>query len=310
MKSLSVFLKGIFMGISDLVPGVSGGTIALIFGVYEEFIFSLSKLSIASLKLLKNKGVKVFWIEINGSFLLKLFSGILTGISLFTYLIDWLINNYPIPLWAFFIGVLLSSTIFIYKKIKNPKISLMRNLVLGILISYLISQLTPNSETESFNGLYLFISSLIAICAMILPGISGAYILLLFGTYSQVISTIKGLLNVFIEQNYINLNILLYKACIIGFGIILGLVFFSKVIKWLLIKYYDLTLVFMIGLMIGGINKIWPWQENDKNILPFDYSEENFILPSLIFFILGILFIFVIQLFEKQKFNVKKENRQ
>lgn len=298
------------MGVSDLVPGVSGGTIALIFGIYEEFIFSLSKLSISSLKILKNKGVKVFWIEINGDFLLKLFSGILTGIFSFTYLIDWLINNYPIPLWSFFIGVLLSSTIIIYKNIKIPKVNLLMNLVLGILISYLISQISPNSETESFNGPYLFISSLIAICAMILPGVSGAYILLLFGTYSEVISIIKGFLNIFIKQDQIDLNILLYKASIIGFGMISGILIFSKVFKWLLIKYYDSTLVFMIGLMLGGINKIWPWKENGKNILPFDYSEKNFILPSLIFFILGILFIFGVQLLEKQKFNVKKEKHQ
>ena len=109
MKSLSIIFKGLIMGVSDLVPGISGGTIAFILGIYEEFIFSLSKLSISSIKKLKNEGFFVFWNQINGSFLLKLFSGILIGLSLFTYLIDWLINNYKIPLWAFFLGVLIFS---------------------------------------------------------------------------------------------------------------------------------------------------------------------------------------------------------
>jgi len=297
------------MGIADLVPGVSGGTIAFILGIYDEFIFSLSKLSFSSLKKLKNEGLTVFWIEINGNFLLKLFSGILIGVSLFTYLIDWLIINYPIPLWAFFIGILLSSTGFIFRKIKIPNIKLLLYLFLGILISFAITQINLNSETKSISGLYLFLSSLISISAMILPGISGAYILILFGTYSEVISTIKGILNIFFQQDYTNLNGILYNAGIIGFGIMLGILIFSKIFNWLLVKFYDKTLVFLIGLMLGGLNKIWPWKENSENVLPFNYSGEKNILLSLIFFILGTLFIFGVQFIEKQKNNDKKENK-
>jgi len=308
MKSLNLILKGVFMGIADLVPGVSGGTIAFILGIYNELIFSLSKLSFSSLKKLKNEGLTVFWIEINGNFLVKLFSGILIGVSLFTYLIDWLINNYPIPLWAFFIGILLSSTVFMYKKIKIPNIKLLLYLFLGILISFAITQISPTSENKSISELYLFLSSFIAISAMILPGISGAYILILFGTYSEVISIIKGGLNIFLQQDYTNLNSVLYKVCIIGFGIMSGILIFSKLFKWLLIKFYDKTLVFLIGLMLGGLNKIWPWQENSENVLPFNYSGEKYIIVSFIFFILGTLFIFSVQFIEKQKYNDKKEN--
>ena len=296
------------MGIADLVPGVSGGTIAFILGIYNELIFSLSKLSFSSLKKLKNEGLTVFWIEINGNFLVKLFSGILIGVSLFTYLIDWLINNYPIPLWAFFIGILLSSTVFMYKKIKIPNIKLLLYLFLGILISFAITQISPTSENKSISELYLFLSSFIAISAMILPGISGAYILILFGTYSEVISIIKGGLNIFLQQDYTNLNSVLYKVCIIGFGIMSGILIFSKLFKWLLIKFYDKTLVFLIGLMLRGLNKIWPWQENSENVLPFNYSGEKYIIVSFIFFILGTLFIFSVQFIEKQKYNDKKEN--
>ncbi|MDG2372479.1 MAG: DUF368 domain-containing protein [Flavobacteriaceae bacterium] len=309
MKSITLILKGVFMGIADLVPGVSGGTIALILGIYDEFIFSLSKLSFSSLKKLKNEGITVFWSEINGNFLLKLFSGILIGVSFFTYLIDWLINNYPIPLWAFFIGILLSSTGFIYKKIKLPNVKLLLYLFLGILISFVITQINPSSENKSISGLYLFFSSLIAISAMILPGISGAYILILFGTYSEVISTIKGGINIILQQDYTNVYSVLFKTSIIGFGIICGILIFSKFFKWLLIKFYDKTLVFLIGLMLGGLNKIWPWQENGENLLPFNYSGEKYLLASLIFFILGTLFVFGVQFIEKRKYNDKKENK-
>jgi putative membrane protein len=284
-----------------LVPGVSGGTIALIFGIYDEFIFSLSKLSFSSLLLIKNKGFKAFWIEINGLFLSKLFSGIIIGVSLFTFLIDWLIKDYPILLWAFFNGILLSSTIIIYKKIKKPTIKLLLFFFFGLIISFCIVQLNPDSELNSSNKFYLFISSLIASSAMILPGISGAYMLILFGTYSEVISTIKSMLNIIILQDLTNLDIIVYKFLIIVLGIISGILIFSKVFKFLLSKYYDKTLVFMVGLMLGSISKIWPWKEGVENVLPIKFSGENQIQASFIFFILGILFIFIIQFLEKQK---------
>ena len=309
MKSLSLIFKGIFMGIADIVPGVSGGTIAFILGIYDEFIFSLSKISVSSLIKLKNQGFLVFWNEINGAFLLKLFSGILTGVSTFTYLIDWLINNRPIPLWAFFIGLLLSSSLFIFKKIVNPNINLLLFFIFGILISFTITQINPNSENDSISGPYLFLSSLIAISAMILPGISGAYILILFGTYSEVISTIKGFLIILLKQDFNNLKIILYKISIIGFGIISGILIFSKFFKWLIVKYHDKTLVFMIGLMLGGISKIWPWQQNEESVLPHNYSGEKEILLSLFFFILGILLILGIQFIETKKYNNVKKNQ-
>tara|TARA_B110000444_G_C18849036_1_gene604128 strand:+ start:1475 stop:2401 length:927 start_codon:yes stop_codon:yes gene_type:complete len=308
MKSISLILKGVFMGIADLVPGVSGGTIALVFGIYDEFIFSLSKISISSLFILKNNGIKAFWKEINGIFLLKLFSGIITGVSLFTFLIDWLIKNHSIPLWAFFSGIILSSVIFIYKNVKKPKVNLLLYFVLGLLFSFIINQLSPSLKSDSLNGLYLFFSCLIAISAMILPGISGAYMLILFGTYSEVISTIKSLLNIFIKQDFTNINLILYKTTIIGCGIISGLLIFSKLFKWLLVKHYDVTLVFMIGLMLGSIHKIWPWKEGGENILPQNYPDENHLILSIFSFIFGILFINTIQFFEKKNINDKQKN--
>lgn len=303
MKSLSIIFKGLIMGISDLVPGISGGTIAFILGIYEEFIFSLSKLSISSIKKLKNEGFFVFWNQINGSFLLKLFSGILIGLSLFTYLIDWLINNYKIPLWAFFLGVLISSVFIILKKIKRKKPFHLLLFIIGVLISFSISQITPSAQSGSINAPYLFFSSFIAISAMMLPGISGAYILILFGTYSEVISVYKGLLSILVLQEYPDLNIILYKSFVIFSGIISGILIFSKFIKWLLLKYYDNTLVILIGLILGGLSKIWPWQENGEIVWPYDFSGENYLIISIILFIVGITLILGIDICNKTKSN-------
>ena len=303
MKSLSIIFKGLIMGVSDLVPGISGGTIAFILGIYEEFIFSLSKLSISSIKKLKNEGFFVFWNQINGSFLLKLFSGILIGLSLFTYLIDWLINNYKIPLWAFFLGVLISSVFIILKKIKRKKPFHLLLFIIGVLISFSISQITPSAQSGSINAPYLFFSSFIAISAMMLPGISGAYILILFGTYSEVISVFKGLLSILVLQEYPDLNIILYKSFIIFSGIISGILIFSKFIKLLLLKYYDNTLVILIGLILGGLSKIWPWQENGEIVWPYDFSGENYLIISIILFIVGITLILGIDICNKTKSN-------
>ena len=303
MKSLSIIFKGLIMGVSDLVPGISGGTIAFILGIYEEFIFSLSKLSISSIKKLKNEGFFVFWNQINGSFLLKLFSGILIGLSLFTYLIDWLINNYKIPLWAFFLGVLISSVFIILKKIKRKKPFHLLLFIIGVLISFSISQITPSAQSGSINAPYLFFSSFIAISAMMLPGISGAYILILFGTYSEVISVFKGLLSILVLQEYPDLNIILYKSFVIFSGIISGILIFSKFIKWLLLKYYDNTLVILIGLILGGLSKIWPWQENGEIVWPYDFSGENYLIISIILFIVGITLILGIDISDKTKSN-------
>ena len=303
MKSLSIIFKGLIMGVSDLVPGISGGTIAFILGIYEEFIFSLSKLSISSIKKLKNEGFFVFWNQINGSFLLKLFSGILIGLSLFTYLIDWLINNYKIPLWAFFLGVLISSVFIILKKIKRKKPFHLLLFIIGVLISFSISQITPSAQSGSINAPYLFFSSFIAISAMMLPGISGAYILILFGTYSEVISVFKGLLSILVLQEYPDLNIILYKSFVIFSGIISGILIFSKFIKLLLLKYYDNTLVILIGLILGGLSKIWPWQENGEIVWPYDFSGENYLIISIILFIVGITLILGIDICDKTKSN-------
>ncbi|MBU79378.1 MAG: hypothetical protein CMD29_04550 [Flavobacteriales bacterium] len=308
MKSLNILIKGIFMGIADLVPGISGGTIALIFGVYNELITSLSKLSFKSVIKLKNNGLIPFWNYINGKFLFLLFSGIILGILFFTYLIDWLIMYYSIYLWAFFSGLVLSSTYMIYKRIKSPDYNLLIYFIFGIIISSILGQLNHNNSYFDYGYTYLFFSAFIAITAMILPGISGAYILILFGTYSEIISLIKNLILIMIEQDFSNAQSVFTELLIFGFGIISGLLIFSKFIKWLLSNYYDKTLTFMIGLMIGGIKKIWPWQENGEMVFPNNHIGDSNILTVIFYFILGGLFLLGLNFLEKNLTDEKEKN--
>lgn len=308
MKSLNILIKGVLMGIADLVPGVSGGTIALIFGVYNELITSLSKLSFKSIIKLKNNGLVSFWNYVNGKFLFLLFSGILLGILFFTYIIDWLIMYHSIYLWAFFSGLVLSSTYLIYKRIKSPDYNLLLSFIFGITISLIVSQLSDNNSYFDYGYLYLFFSAFIAITAMILPGISGAYILILFGTYSEIISLIKNLILIIIEQDFSNVESIFTELLIFGSGIISGLLIFSKLIKWLLSNYHDKTLIFMIGLMIGGIKEIWPWQENGEMVFPNNYVGDSNILTVIFYFIMGGLFLLGLNFLEKNLTDEKEKN--
>lgn len=296
------------MGIADLVPGVSGGTVALIFGVYNELITSLSKLSLKSIIKLKNDGLISFWNYVNGKFLFLLFSGILLGILFFAYIIDWLIMYYSIYLWAFFSGLVLSSTYLIYKRIKNPDYNLLVSFIFGITISLILGQLSVDNSYIDHGLIYLFFSAFIAIIAMILPGVSGAYILILFGTYSEVISLIKNFILIIIKQDFSNIQPVFTELLIFGSGIISGLLVFSKLIKWLLSNYYNKTLTFMIGLMIGGIKEIWPWQENGEIVFPNNYVGDSNILTVIFYFILGGIFLLGLNFLEKNLTYEKEKN--
>ena len=296
------------MGIADLVPGISGGTIALIFNIYEKLISSLSKLSIKSLAKFKENGLISFWGYINGKFLLLLFSGILIGVFFFTYVVDWLINNYITFLLSFFSGLILSSSYLIYKRIKKPNYNLTFFFILGIISSLSIVSFNYGLSLKFSSNTLLFISGFFAISAMILPGLSGAYILILFGTYSEVISLLKEVIKIVLSQNVINAKLIFLKLSFFALGIISGLLIFSKIVKWLLNNYYDKTIMFMIGLMIGGMSEIWPWQQNGQPVLPFNYIENsNFLLASF-FFTLGGSIIFGLNFLEKKLSDEKEKN--
>ncbi|MDN3702493.1 DUF368 domain-containing protein [Vibrio artabrorum] len=245
MNYLSTFFKGIAMGAADVVPGVSGGTIAFITGIYDTLLESIRRVNPSLLGLWKREGFKAAFKHINGAFLISLFAGIFTSIATLAKLISWLLVTHPIPLWSFFFGLILVSVFHVLKQVEKRDMIRFVFLLLGMAFAYSITVIKPlQMEPTSIN---LLIAGAIAICAMILPGISGSFILLLIGMYGPVLGAVKGF--------QIDVLALFLVGCVIG------LLTFSHVLSWLLRSFRDFTLVFLTGLMIGTLPKIWPWKE-------------------------------------------------
>lgn len=245
MNYLITFLKGVAMGAADVVPGVSGGTIAFITGIYDTLLESIRRINPSLVSIIKKDGFKAAFQHINGIFLVALFSGILFSIATLAKLISWLLERHPIPLWSFFFGLILVSVFHMLKQVQTKSISRLIFLLFGVGFAYAITVLHPlELEPSSLN---ILIVGAVAICAMILPGISGSFILLLLGMYAPILGAVKSL----------EINILLLFAL----GCICGLLSFSHLLSWLLNRFRDITLVFLTGLMIGTLPKIWPWKE-------------------------------------------------
>ncbi|WP_456421125.1 DUF368 domain-containing protein [Lutibacter sp.] len=290
-----VLLKGIAMGAADVVPGVSGGTIAFISGIYEELLASISSINIGTLKLLKTKGIKTAWNAINGNFLASLLTGIFISIITLAKLISWLLEHKPILVWSFFFGLVLASILYVGKQITKWNSVAIVSLLLGAGIAFYITTLQP-LISENSSPLFLFLAGALAICAMILPGISGAFILVLLGAYKPVLEAIHTR----------DFKLLI----IIAFGAIVGLLSFSKVLKWLFGHYKNYTLALLTGFILGSLNKIWPWKEtltwrinshgikvpfNQQSILPFSFEGDSQILPAIILVIIGFLTIILLE---------------
>ena len=240
-----LFIKGLAMGGADVVPGVSGGTIAFITGIYEELLDSINSVNLDSLKLLAAFKFKDFWKAINGNFLITLFSGILISLFSLAKLISYLIEFYPIQLWSFFLGLILISAILVLKKIRKWNVVVVFAVIAGSVIAYFITATAPS---ETGDGLItIFFSGMIAITAMILPGISGSYILLILGKYELMVNAIKDL----------RIMVLIVFAI----GCAAGLATFSRIISWILKKYHNFTVGLLAGFMVGSLNRIWPWKE-------------------------------------------------
>lgn len=288
----TTFLQGIIMGAFDIVPGVSGGTIAFILGIYERLINSIAAIHPRLFTLYKKQGLKSVWQTINGTFLLSLGTGILCSILSLAHVIHFLLNHYPQIISGFFLGLIAASAVVISKGLSWSKGSLCF-LFLGILGGIIISTLSPiQGDTDLY---YVFISGFIAICAMILPGISGSFILLLLGMYGYIIKSILAF----------NLLVILTFSS----GCLIGLLCFTKVLKWLFKHCENFVLCLLTGIMIGSLYKIWPWKrtieyainrhgENipvvEQNILPTSYQEIINKDPMTIWVVLLILVGFFI----------------
>ena len=256
-STLGIYLKGIAMGIADLVPGVSGGTIALITNIYEDLIISINQLNAKEIFTLFGANRKSSWHKINGPFLLPLFLGIATSILFLSSIISFFLENHALALWSFFFGLILASSILICKDLKQWSPSTIAGLIIGGLISFLISFLSPAEQTEALP--YLFVCGMLMIMAMILPGISGAFILVLLGAYETALETVE-LVRSFRIQGFLNL-------LAFGLGGIIGLKLFARWVGKLYVNYRDPLLATMSGFMFGSLYKVWPWKQyiNDEN---------------------------------------------
>ena len=264
-----LFLKGMAMGISDLIPGISGGTIALLLGIYKDFISSLKSINYKSFIYLVRLDFKKLNNQLNLCFLLPVFFGILSSIFIFSSLISFLLLDYKVLLFSFFFGLIFFSSVRLISSLKPTStldfFTVFVGLVIGLSFFFVSSLSTSNSIFS------IFLAGFIAISAMLLPGISGSYILLILGKYEFMLDSISSF-------NWINI-------LIFSFGAIAGILSFSKMIHYLLKNYYRSTIFFLSGLMMGALNKVWPWQLDNKIVLP----EGDILMPFIIFIISGII---------------------
>ena len=264
-----LFLKGMAMGISDLIPGISGGTIALLLGIYKDFISSLKSINYKSFIYLVRLDFKKLNNQLNLCFLLPVFFGILLSIFIFSSLISFLLLDYKVLLFSFFFGLIFFSSIRLISSLKPTSTLDFLTVFVGLVIGlsfFFVSSLSISNSIFS-----IFLAGFIAISAMLLPGISGSYILLILGKYEFMLDSI---------YSFYWINILIFSL-----GAITGILSFSKMIHYLLKNYYRSTIFFLSGLMMGALNKVWPWQLDNKIVL----TEEDILMPFIIFILSGII---------------------
>lgn len=310
-----VSLKGIAMGAADVVPGVSGGTIAFISGIYEELIESIHKLDFGFFKTWKKEGFLPAWHHYNLSFLLALVLGVLISILSLSKLITYLLQNHPVLVWAFFFGLVVASIIFVGKQITKWNPAIVVALLIGAAVAFWITLARPVMSPDS--TWFLFFAGFVAIIAMILPGISGAFILLLMGAYTSVIGTVSSLSDGIADGNWSSVGNAALKLGVFALGAITGLKVFSRALNYMFKHYKNLTLAVLTGFMVGALNKIWPWKEVlefrtnhsgeqvpliEKSILPGDYAGDPQLLWGIVLMLIGFLTIFLL---EKLSVNMK-----
>jgi putative membrane protein len=299
---LVIGLKGMAMGAADVVPGVSGGAIAFISGIYEELLGSISNVNIGLFKTLKNQGIKAAWQQLNAGFLLALFIGISISIISLAKTIKWLLENEAILLWSFFFGLVLASIIYIGKQVEKWNLKIIIIGLLGAAFGYIITVI-PSTNSSEINYMFLVFAGAIASCAMILPGISGSYILLLIGIYPVVMTAIT------------NRDFKIISA--IAVGVVVGLLSFSKLLKWLFTNYKNEMLVVLTGIMLGSLNKVWPWKITvstyvnshgitkpllEQSVSPFSFTGDTQLTMAIVLAVVGFCLILLME-----KLAVKKQ---
>lgn len=291
LKNAVIAFKGMCMGAADVIPGVSGGTIAFIMGIYQELIDSIKSFNGDAVKLLFAGKIKELWRHVNGGFLVSIFIGILISVFSLARIMTYLLEFHPVQLWSFFFGLILASAIYILKGLDKWSVKNIISLLVGIGVGAFICLASP---TETPDALwFIFLSGAIAICAMILPGISGSFILLLLGKYAYIMDAVTNL----------NVVVLGVFAC----GAAIGLVSFSHILSWLLKRFYMLTIALLSGFMLGSLLKVWPWKYSAAGddfaypVLPGQIEQLTGADPQLgsaiIFAVIGVAIVFAIEIF-------------
>ena len=252
---ITIAIKGACMGAADVIPGVSGGTIAFIMGIYDEFVGSIASINAEALKLLFKGEIRKFWKHINGNFLVALVAGIGVSVVALAGLMQYLLSSHPIQTWAFFFGLIIASSIFILRGISGWKLREGLFLIFGCILGVVICTLSPTQTPDAL--WFIFLSGSIAICAMILPGISGSFILLILGKYEFIMRAISELAaGVDFGKNLVIIGTFLIGACV-------GILAFSKFLHWLLARWNKETLIVLAGFIIGSLVKVWPWSNTE-----------------------------------------------
>ena len=274
-----IFMKGVFMGIADAIPGVSGGTIALLLGIYEELITTISNIKISLFKILTKDGLSVFWKKGNLGFLFPLLIGIIASLIVFVNITHYFLDTFPLLVWSFFTGLIIATSYVIFKKIENFKLKEFILVIIAGISLILFTKISSNEGLSStdFSIVYIFVCALLASSAMILPGISGSLVLVILGVYEYLI------------ESLINYNF--YIISIFVIGAIIGLLLLSKILNKLFLRHKDSTFSIMLGLVIGSVINIWPWKKYSIN----QVSTEILILS----FFLALSAILLIVLIEK-----------
>ena len=289
------------MGMADVVPGVSGGTIAFISGIYEELLGSIKSIDLEAIKMLFTGKFRALWKKINGNFLFSLIAGIGVAILSMARVMTYMLENHPIITWSFFFGLIIASALMVAREVKHWSVASIITMIVGIVVSYWITVVSP--ATTPNDWWFVMLSGAIAICAMILPGISGAFILLLMGKYAYIMEAVTEL----------NIGVLALFAV----GAVAGIVSFSHVLSWLLAKWHDATVTLLMGFMIGSLNKVWPWKQTletyldshgveqplvQANVSPAQFEmlgSESHLTLAIVSCVVGFALIYIIELIGK-----------
>ena len=289
-------VKGACMGAADVIPGVSGGTIAFIMGIYDKFVASLAAINAEAVKLFFTGKFKEFWRHINGGFLLSLVVGIGVSVISLATVMQTLLSDFPIQTWAFFFGLIVASSIFILRGISGWSLREILFLIGGVVLGVVICTLSPTQTPDAL--WFIFLSGAIAICAMILPGISGSFILLILGKYQYILGAVSDL----VAGQNITGNLLIIG--VFAIGAVVGILSFSKFLHWLLSRWHKQALIILAGFIIGSLVKIWPWN-NPEAIAQTELTGSLHIGSAIIIALIGFSLVTGIEIAGKITANKK-----